>query len=81
MAHVAHVPYPHVGRTGTAAIVAAVIGAGAAVGAVALAGGFGSDDATTPAQALPSGAAYVLPAAHTAPLSPQATAARYHTPR
>jgi hypothetical protein len=78
MAHVAHVP--HVPRAWTTAAVAAVIGAGAAVGVVALSGDLGSDNSAASAQPLPSGAAYVQPAP-VAPLSAAATAALYHTPR
>jgi hypothetical protein len=63
---------------GTAAIVAAVLGAGAAIGVVALTGDLAAQNATS--QPLPAGAAFVAPApVHT--LGAQATAASYHTPR
>jgi hypothetical protein len=78
MAQVAHVP--HVPRAATTAIVAAVIGAGAAVGIVAITHGLGSDN-TTASSSLPSGAAFVQPAAPAPALSAPATAAIYHTPR
>jgi hypothetical protein len=81
MAHVPSVSLPDVHRAGTAAIVAAVIGAGAAVGIVALTGDLESQNASAPVQSLPEGAAFVQPAPSTPALSAQATAALRHTPR
>jgi hypothetical protein len=67
-------------RAGTTAIVAAVLGAGAAIGIVALTGDLADQHAAASVQSLPAGAAFVQPAPTTQPLSPQATAALYHTP-
>jgi hypothetical protein len=78
MAQVAHVP--HMPRAGTTAIVACVIGAGAAIGVVAITGNDLGSQPAAASQPLPAGAAFVQPAPTTT-LSAPATAALHHTPR